>query len=96
VRVSVACPGGIDTPIWDKSELRGTLGRKRARIEALLPARMSAERCARAIVRGVERNRAVIPVTIEARAAWWLSRLSPALASTVSAELADFARSHLH
>jgi short-subunit dehydrogenase len=96
VRVSVACPGAIETAIWERSDVRGSLAGQRARLLSLMPPRMSAERCAVAIVRGVEDNRGVIPISFEARVAWWLSRVSPALASSVSAGLASFARSHRH
>jgi short-subunit dehydrogenase len=96
VRVSVACPGAIETAIWQRAEVRGSLAAQRARLLSLMPRRMSAERCAAAIVRGVEDNRGVIPISFEARAAWWLNRASPALASSISAGLASFARSHRH
>jgi short-subunit dehydrogenase len=91
VRVSVACPGMIRTPIWKRSVVRGSLAGGRERLLSRLPL-MSAERCAAAIVRGVEANRGIIPVTLEAHAAWWLNRLSPALATSISHQLAGIAR----
>ncbi len=92
VRVSVACPGKIETPIWETSEVRGRLGSKRARLLALLPSAMSAERCAQVILDGVAKNRGLIVITREARAAFWLNRLSPTLAATLSHQAAGFAR----
>ncbi|MGD8516661.1 MAG: hypothetical protein PVG54_06800 [Anaerolineae bacterium] len=42
----------------------------------------------RAILRGVERNEAIITVTSQARLVWWLYRLSPDLLITVFRKLA--------
>jgi short-subunit dehydrogenase len=83
VRVSVACPGSIRTPMHDYSTLL-----TRLRDEATLRQRfnaqydflaMDAEDCARAILCGVERNQGIIVVTAFARLLWWLHRLHPAL-----------------
>jgi hypothetical protein len=38
---------------------------------------MSAPACAKVILRGVARNRAIITVTSGARLIWWAYRLSP-------------------
>ncbi len=92
IRVSVACPGMVKTPIWERSEVRGALGRSRPKLLARIAGAMSASDCATAIVRGIDANRGVIPVTTEAHLAWWLSRTSPALATAVSSRLATFAR----
>jgi NAD(P)-dependent dehydrogenase (short-subunit alcohol dehydrogenase family) len=91
VKVSVACPGAIDTPIWRRSEVRGSLARGRDRVVGT-PPRTSAATCADAIVRGISANRGVILVTAEARAAWWLTRLSPALSGWISHRVARVAR----
>jgi short-subunit dehydrogenase len=91
VKVSVACPGMIKTPIWERSEVRGTLANGRGKLLERIAGAMTAEECARQIVKGIDANRGVIPVTIEARAAWWLTRLSPALATSVSSGVARFA-----
>jgi NAD(P)-dependent dehydrogenase (short-subunit alcohol dehydrogenase family) len=97
VRVSVACPGMIVTPIWQRSEVRGALAGSReqllARFGSRFGPRMTAERCAHAILRGVTANRGVIPVTVEAHLAWYLERLSPSLATWVSSRIANVARS---
>jgi NAD(P)-dependent dehydrogenase (short-subunit alcohol dehydrogenase family) len=79
-----------------------TLARRGARVIAAdIDGHAAAEVCtgirigggtaAHAIVRGIAANRAVIPVTAEAHAAWWLNRLSPSLAATISHQLAAFA-----
>jgi NAD(P)-dependent dehydrogenase (short-subunit alcohol dehydrogenase family) len=75
VKVSVVCPGFIDTPILVKSELRGPNDREKLR--AMIPPAMPPKRCARIILRGVAKNRATIIVTRHAWALWWLARASP-------------------
>lgn len=92
VRVSVACPGMIQTPIWERSEVRGSLARGRDALLSRLPANTSAEQCAKTILRGVAANRGVILVTAEAHAAWSLSRISPSATEWLSHQLASLAR----
>ena len=81
VKVSVVCAGLIRTPM----QLQSTMVTKLRDEEALrrqfleLPMGMEALRCARVILRGVERNRGIIVVTAFARINWWLYRLHPAL-----------------
>ena len=83
VRVSVVCPGPVATPIFERSPVHGL---DRARLLEQVAARaMGAERCAQGILRGVERNRAVIVVGKRARLAWWVSRVSPALTVRLAA-----------
>jgi NAD(P)-dependent dehydrogenase (short-subunit alcohol dehydrogenase family) len=75
VRVSVVCPGFIDTPILQTSPIRGAADRRK--ILAMAPKPTPPDRCARVILDGVEKNRATIVVTAHARALWWLARVSP-------------------
>jgi NAD(P)-dependent dehydrogenase (short-subunit alcohol dehydrogenase family) len=75
VRVSVVCPGFVDTPILTHSPLRGNVDR--AKLTALTPRRMPPARCARIVLEGVLANRATILVGAEAKALWGLSRVSP-------------------
>ena len=82
VRVSVACPGNIASNMLSSTAFRGLDG---AGLRAAIPFKpMSADECARRILRGVERNRALIPVQWIAHAEWWLYRLSPWLYDHVS------------
>jgi NAD(P)-dependent dehydrogenase (short-subunit alcohol dehydrogenase family) len=76
VKVSVVCPASIDTNIWGSSILRG---QDKSKVLGLLGPMMSAERCALAIVRGVERNRGTILVTGQALLLEMVCRVSPAL-----------------
>lgn len=80
VRCSVVCPGLIGTPILDTATMlfedRLPGGR-----EVLLESFRAypVDRCAKDILRGVERNRGIIVVTRFAKVLWGLQRMSPAL-----------------
>ena len=87
VRVSVVCPGGIDTPILDKG-MPADLPRvptaeatdTRAAITRMSGGRLyGADALAADVLRGVDRNRAVIVAPRHARVMWRLMRLSPGL-----------------
>ena len=87
VRVSVVCPGGVDTPILDKG-MPADLPRvptaevtdARAAITRMSGGRLyGADALAADVLRGVDRNRAVIVAPRQARVMWRLMRLSPGL-----------------
>jgi NAD(P)-dependent dehydrogenase (short-subunit alcohol dehydrogenase family) len=89
VRVSVVCPGGIDTPIFEKKQHPGlpvpqSLQERDSRQYAL---RMGggrlypSQRLALDVLRGVEANRAIIVAPASARLAWRLWRLLPTTTS---------------
>lgn len=85
VRVSVVCPGLIETPIIQNAKI---VGPTVERILAESPLRLhSSERLAQAVLRGVARNRAIIPFTSEVRVMWWLHRLSPAIPIWIASRL---------
>jgi NAD(P)-dependent dehydrogenase (short-subunit alcohol dehydrogenase family) len=98
VRVSVVCPGGVDTPILDAGipadlpAVPSTEGvDARALITKLSGGRLlRPEALAAQVMRGVDRNRAVIIAPPQAHVLWWFVRLSPALA--VRAAQSMFAR----
>jgi NAD(P)-dependent dehydrogenase (short-subunit alcohol dehydrogenase family) len=77
VKVSVVCPGFIDTPIFDSTEYVNTS--KEITMSIVPPGlkAMSALDCARAALKGVARNRGIIPVQAPAYIMWWLNRLNP-------------------
>ena len=88
VNVSVACPGVVDTAIYRSVPI---IGHDRERFLQTVPLKqfgISAEACARAILRGVEKKRAVVVVTAFAKFAWWLYRLAPWLALRAGAAAA--------
>jgi NAD(P)-dependent dehydrogenase (short-subunit alcohol dehydrogenase family) len=78
VNVSVVCPGYIKTDIFHKMK---TVGIDRRKILQSLPNRlgMSAEKCSKKILRGVERNKAIIVITGHAKILWMLHRINPGL-----------------
>jgi NAD(P)-dependent dehydrogenase (short-subunit alcohol dehydrogenase family) len=87
VRVSVLCPGVIRTPILAGGRFgRLKLGiepeRAAATLEAFRP--MDPARFARAALRGVERNRAIVIAPAWWRLLWWLERASPGLAAQLA------------
>jgi NAD(P)-dependent dehydrogenase (short-subunit alcohol dehydrogenase family) len=90
VKVSVVCPGFIDTPILQVSPIRFAVDR--ARLLAMTPKLTSPEECARVILRGVEKNRATIPVTAHAKVLWGLHRLSPSITQWIAGVMVDRVR----
>ncbi len=79
VKVSVACPGTVQTNILDTAAFVG-IKREKAIAEMQSGFKMADPAdCARAILRGVERNQAIIIDTRLNRLFWRLYRLSPSL-----------------
>jgi NAD(P)-dependent dehydrogenase (short-subunit alcohol dehydrogenase family) len=81
VKVSVICPGFVDTPLLtnvnpDLPQTRLS-GDAKADIAKSAPKLYTAEKLARDIMRGVERNRALIVAPASGRAAWRGMRLHP-------------------
>lgn len=77
VKVSVVCPGFIDTPIKHATEFLNVDGET---VLQDLPFRLHpVDLCARVILRGVARNRAIIVVTLPAHVFWRFYRFFPRL-----------------
>ena len=79
VKTSVVCPGFVATAIFESAQMVG-LDRERLMELAAKPWErfsVTPEACARIILKGVARNKAIIPVTLMARVMWWLARLRP-------------------
>ena len=76
VKVSVVCPGFIETPIFYTSKI---IKLDREKLLELAPKAITPEKCARVILCGVERNKATIVVTLLAKFLWLLQRISPGL-----------------
>jgi NAD(P)-dependent dehydrogenase (short-subunit alcohol dehydrogenase family) len=100
VRVSVVCPGVVDTPILDTKgpsdlpvapsaarlpTMRETLRRQGARL-------YPADRLAADVLRGIARNRAVIVSPRSVQPWWWMWRLAPPLALRLAVKLTRQAR----
>jgi short-subunit dehydrogenase len=94
VRVSVACPGVTRSGILDATTYVN-VEPDAARSRAMSFRMMEASQCARVILHGVARNRAIIPITGLTRAGWWLYRLSPGLYDRLAQRMAREFRSAL-
>lgn len=84
VRVSVICPGMINTGIIAKTRFAGSDAPDgvRSRVQRAYQRRnYGPEKVADAIVTGIRRNRAVVPVTPEAWLAYVVKRFAPGLVS---------------
>jgi NAD(P)-dependent dehydrogenase (short-subunit alcohol dehydrogenase family) len=92
VRVSAVCPGFVRTNIFAATTYAKVDG---ARLMEKVPiAPFSAEECARIVLRGVARNRAVIVVSRLLVFEWLVYRLSPALAIRLAGWRARQFRAH--
>ena len=78
VRVSAVCPGLILTRIFEDTKM---VGLNREEMLEALPERMGVtpDECARRIMKGVDKNRPIIPITGFAWILWILMRMSPSL-----------------
>ena len=81
VKVTVVCPGIIDTPMTRNLSVKSEKG---SRIEGLIPKGIPVERCADDILAGVEDNDATILVGGLARSLYALNRASPWLAGALN------------
>jgi short-subunit dehydrogenase len=81
VKVSVICPGFVDTPLLANvnADLPATRmsGDARADIKQTSPRLYTADKLARDIMRGVRKNQALIVAPASGRAAWRGMRLLP-------------------
>jgi NAD(P)-dependent dehydrogenase (short-subunit alcohol dehydrogenase family) len=91
IGVTVVCPGFIDTPIVERSRLRGVAAdpETRRRTRAFYRRRAyGPERVARKTLHAVQRNRVVAPITLEASGLYYASRVVPGLLRWVNGQLA--------
>jgi NAD(P)-dependent dehydrogenase (short-subunit alcohol dehydrogenase family) len=83
IGVTAICPGIINTPITSSARMRGAAAEPgaRERIVAMYRRRnYGPDRVARNILKAVERNRSVAPISPEAWFAYAMKRVSPRLA----------------
>jgi NAD(P)-dependent dehydrogenase (short-subunit alcohol dehydrogenase family) len=83
IGVTAICPGIINTPITTSSRMRGASaapGAQERVAEMYRRRNYGPDRVARNILKAVERNRAVAPISPEAWFAYGLTRVSPRLA----------------
>lgn len=82
VNVSAVCPGFIDTPMKDNMKYASF---EKELAQEKLPFRLQpVEYCARKIIRGLEKNKAIIVITPPAVMLWFLYRISPGLFGWIS------------
>jgi len=82
IGVSAICPGVINTPIVRSSRMYGALATDEMRErgeQAFTRRNYGPDRVARGILKAIQRNRAVAPVSPEAWVAYWFKRLFPGL-----------------
>jgi NAD(P)-dependent dehydrogenase (short-subunit alcohol dehydrogenase family) len=78
VKVSVVCPGHVETSISDRAVYATRFSSEEALAKIMTRGRMiSAPDSAEVILRGVARDKAIITVTSAARLVWWAYRLFP-------------------
>ncbi len=78
IKVNVLCPGFLETPIHDGTPKVSDYLRseRNQRDRSRFP---TAERCVAGMMKGVERNRAIIISPAWQRVFWWTNRLVPSL-----------------
>jgi NAD(P)-dependent dehydrogenase (short-subunit alcohol dehydrogenase family) len=76
VKISVVCPGFIQTEIFQNARL---LGIDRKKMIESTPRKMPVDQCARIILRGVAKNKSTIVITPLAWITWLLYRIHPDL-----------------
>lgn len=87
VRVSVVCPGFIQTGIFEAATI--VKSTSEAFLRQIPFKLMDARAAARNILQGVERNRAIIVFPFYARFLWWLARINPGLLSPLTKKTVD-------
>jgi len=91
IKVSVVCPGYVKTPIFDVCETinvdRKEILKSLSKLErfSIMP-----EECARIILKGVAKNKPIIPVSCLVKFLWLLVRISPILVMNIVRK--DFAK----
>lgn len=78
IKVSAVCPGFIKTAIFDVSEMVNINREKiMSQYETFQKLGITPEKCAKVILKGVARNKPIIPVTGLAHIIWRIARLAP-------------------
>ena len=91
IGVTAICPGIVNTNIVATTAAEGSaVGWKEGAVDFYARRNYPPEKVARAIVTAVRRNRAVAPVTPEARAMYHIKRLFPGLARSIASRPLPF------
>jgi len=92
IGVTTVCPGIINTPITESSPMRGPTATPEARrrmVETYRRRNYGPDRVATNILRAVQQNRAVAPISPEAWVMYFLKRLAPGLLARINRTLGD-------
>ena len=97
IRVTAVCPGVVDTPILDKGgpddlPKPALSGHAREFFRHVQPRFYSPDRLAQDIVRGIDRNAALVIAPTSARVAWYLWRYAPLVVNRITARQLAWAR----
>lgn len=98
IGVTAVCPGVINTAITQTGRMRGPLGTDaaRQRIVGLFQRRnYGPDRVAANILRAIQRNRAVAPVSPEAWAMYVMKRVAPSVMNWMTGRVVERARREL-
>ena len=100
IGVTAVCPGFVDTPILDKGgpdDLPKPAGIERGREIArhFQPRLYSPDRLAQDILRGIDRNAALVVSPASARVAWYLRRHAPFVINRIAARQVAWQRAAL-
>jgi NAD(P)-dependent dehydrogenase (short-subunit alcohol dehydrogenase family) len=95
VKVSVACPGYVNTDIFDESvKVNVTEGAAEGTGVEQRAERMGVEKAINTLLAGVEKNRQIIVFPFKARLMWWVNRLCPALLRSIARRVVGDFRKH--
>jgi NAD(P)-dependent dehydrogenase (short-subunit alcohol dehydrogenase family) len=97
VGVTAVCPGVVDTPILDKGgpddlPKPASMGHAREFFRHVQPRFYAPDRLAQDIVRGIDRNTALVIAPASARVAWYLWRYAPLVVNQMTARQIAWAR----
>jgi len=95
IGVTAICPGIVNTPITRSARMRGpddTPETRQRVIEIYQRRNYAPDRVAAGILRAVQHNRALAPITAEAWAMYYLKRLSPSLMAWIGRAIQARAR----
>lgn len=98
IGVTAVCPGVINTAITHTGRMRGPLGTDAARqrvIRLFQRRNYGPDRVATNILKAIQRNRAVAPISPEAWAMYVLKRLAPSLVNWLNGRVVERARREL-
>src|SRR5262249_8075803 len=98
IGVTAVCPGIINTPITQSSRLRGvgnTPEARRRMVELYQRRNYGPERVARNILKAVQRNRAVAPVSPEAWFIYYMKRFLPGMVERLNRTMGERMRRQL-